>query len=500
MKHSKTAFLTILIIGLLVFLLPAFAAADDANTKYTVTYMLDGEIYGEIEQHAKGEAVKVRETPEVEGCTVSKWSKGNFTMPGSDVVIKAYSTPNRYNLVIHYVFADSGNPAANDRSVTVKYGGEYEFTSPAVKGHTPDNATVSGIMPAENVERTVEYFPTEYNLTVHYIYDGTVEKAAGDHVEKVKYGEEYIVDSPKVEGCRPDQDHVSGVMQAIDTDKTVRYTLNKYNITWRDWDGTELRKDTNVPYGTVPEYKGLTLPERAADAEYTYEFAGWDPKTEKLTRDTVYTAVYDLTANVYSVTYLINGEKIGRSENHSYGETVEPAERVEKEGYRVSKWSVTEPFIMPAGDVFITATAEKLSHALTIHYQFEDGSEAYPDYVTTLEEGERIHKISPTVIGYVPSEASVKYTMAQEDAEYTVTYRQKTHFVVYKVNDIVVHSEPHHFGDEVKVREKYSNKGWDVSDWDVQGTFTMPDDRVEINARAVRSHTGGRADPITKQK
>ena len=289
-------------------------------------------------------------------------------------------------------------------------------------------------------------------------------------------------------------------MQAIDTEKTVRYTLNKYNVTWRDWDGTELRKDTNVPYGTVPEYKGLTLPSRTADAEYTYEFAGWDPKTEKLTRDTVYTAVYDLTANVYSVTYLINGEKIGRSENHSYGEMVEPAERVEKEGYRVSEWSVTEPFIMPAGDVFITATAEKLSHALTIHYQFEDGSEAYSDYVTTLEEGERIHKISPTVIGYVPSEASVKYTMAQKDAEYTVTYRQKTHFVVYKVNDIVVHSEPHHFGDEVKVREKYSNKGWDVTDWDVQGTFTMPDDRVEINARAVRSHAGGRAAPITKQK
>ena len=500
MKHSKTALLTILILALLAFLMPAFAAADDAAAKHSVTYMLDGEVYGEIEYYAKGEAVKVRETPEMEGCTVGKWSKGNFTMPGSDVVIKAYSTPNRYNLLIHYVFADSENPAANDCAVTVKFGGEYDITSPSVKGHTPDNATVKGIMPAEDLELTVKYFPTEYNLTVHYIYADGYEKATGDHVEKVKYGEEYIVDSPVIEGYTPDQFVVTGVMKEIDTEKTVRYTVNRYNVTWRDWDGKELRKDTDVPYGTIPEYKGSTLPQRAADAEYSYEFAGWDPEIEKLTRDRTYTAVYDLTANVYSVTYLLNGEKIGRSENHSYGETVTPAEKLEREGYIVSDWSVTEPFVMPAGDVFITATAERLSHTLTMHYQFEDGSEANPDYVTTLEEGERIHKISPTVIGYVPSEASVKFTMAQEDAEYTVTYKQKTHFVVYKVNDIVVYSEPHHFGDEVKVREKYENKGWDATDWDIQGSFTMPDDRVEINAKAVKSDEGGPREPITRQK
>ena len=33
--------------------------------------------------------------------------------------------------------------------------------------------------------------------------------------------------------------------------------VNKYTVTWKNWDGTTLRTQ-NIPYGTTPSYSGLT--------------------------------------------------------------------------------------------------------------------------------------------------------------------------------------------------------------------------------------------------
>ena len=68
-------------------------------------------------------------------------------------------------------------------------------------------------------------------------------------------------------------------------------TVNKYTVTWKNDDGTELEKDTDIPYGEMPEYNGTT-PTKADDENGRYVFKGWDKDITTVTDNVTYTAQY----------------------------------------------------------------------------------------------------------------------------------------------------------------------------------------------------------------
>lgn len=70
----------------------------------------------------------------------------------------------------------------------------------------------------------------------------------------------------------------------------------KYVVTFQDWDGTVLQRDT-LYEGIMPAYKGET-PIKPATAEYTYTFAGWMPEVVPVTEDATYMATYMAVPNV----------------------------------------------------------------------------------------------------------------------------------------------------------------------------------------------------------
>ncbi len=83
----------------------------------------------------------------------------------------------------------------------------------------------------------------------------------------------------------------------------AQWELNVYTITWKVEDGTKLGT-TSVSYGVIPTFDN---PSKAADAQYTYDFAGWSPSLEVVTGDAVYTATYTSTLNSYTVSFDVNG-------------------------------------------------------------------------------------------------------------------------------------------------------------------------------------------------
>lgn len=88
----------------------------------------------------------------------------------------------------------------------------------------------------------------------------------------------------------------------ITSDVTImaQYKINRYKVTFRNWDGTIIKIDS-VAYQSTPIPP--TNLERIATAEFTYTFAGWSPKIVAVTEDATYTATYNSIVNKYTITF-----------------------------------------------------------------------------------------------------------------------------------------------------------------------------------------------------
>jgi uncharacterized repeat protein (TIGR02543 family) len=93
--------------------------------KYTITYKVDGEIYGEVETYDFGTEISIRPVPSKEGYTFSGWNIEEFpsTMPANNLEIKGTFTINSYTITFD---SAGGSEVA---SITQDYG--TEVTAPA---------------------------------------------------------------------------------------------------------------------------------------------------------------------------------------------------------------------------------------------------------------------------------------------------------------------------------------------------------------------------------
>ena len=144
-------------------------------------------------------------------------------------------------------------------------------------------------------------------------------------------------------------------------------TTNKYTVKWVDEDGTTLIDQKDYEYGAIPKFEGVE-PTKAADAQYTYTFKGWDKDYTEVKGNQTYVAVYEKTTNKYNVTYDLNGGEWTEATNefkYEYKATVEVIKTVPtREGYKFSSWRSEEvtiengAFTMPAKNVVLKAVWE----------------------------------------------------------------------------------------------------------------------------------------------
>ena len=143
--------------------------------------------------------------------------------------------------------------------------------------------------------------------------------------------------------------------------------VNKYTVKWVDDDETTLIYQKDYEYGAIPKFEGVE-PTKAADAQYTYTFKGWDKDYTEVKGNQTYVAVYEKTTNKYNVTYDLNGGEWTEATNefkYEYKATVEVIKTVPtREGYKFSGWRSEEvtiendAFTMPAKDVVLKAVWE----------------------------------------------------------------------------------------------------------------------------------------------
>ena len=164
-------------------------------------------------------------------------------------------------------------------------------------------------------------------------------------------------------------------------------TLNKYKVTFKN--GDEVLKEEQIEYGTTPTAPE-TNPTKAADAQYTYTFKGWDKKITAVTGEVVYNAEFTETLNTYKVTFK-NGEEVLKEEQVEYG-TVPTAPETNPTKAADAQYTYT----FKGWDKELTAvTGEVVYNA--------EFTETLNTYKVTFKNGDEVLKEEQVEYGTVPT-------------------------------------------------------------------------------------------------
>ena len=243
------------------------------------------------------------------------------------------------------------------------------------------------------------------------------ELAEGEAIDTDALFAQLIAHYPHLAGTVLSEDGFDGLpadgkMPAQDLTISATYEVRPFTITWIvDGVATEQK----VAYGKMPAFEGST--DKAADAQYTYTFAGWDTEPVKATADATYTATYTETLNEYTVTWTVEGNTV--TETYKYGEIPTFKGSTDKAGnaqftYTFAGWD-TEP-VAVVGDAAYTATYTETLNKYTITW--------IVDGVSTTTEVE---------YGKVPSFDGTP--VKAPDAQYTYTFSGWTPAVVAVTGD-----------------------------------------------------------------
>ena len=204
---------------------------------------------------------------------------------------------------------------------------------------------------------------------------------------------------------------------------------NGYTVTWKNEDGTILETDTELLAGTMPEYNGET-PVKAATAQYTYTFLGWDKEVVAVNGNVTYTAKYSATINKYTITFIVDG--VTTTQEVEYGTTPVFEGTTDKTAdaqytYTFAGWD--SEIVAVTGEATYTATYTSVVKKYTITFVV--------DGVTTTQEVE--YGTMPVFEGTTDkaTDGQYTYTFAGWDNEIVAVTGEATYTATYTSVEIL---------------------------------------------------------------
>ncbi|MGN1298965.1 MAG: InlB B-repeat-containing protein, partial [Candidatus Scatovivens sp.] len=376
------------------------------------------------------------------------------------------------------------------------------YEDKAITGYELDKVENLPLEVTENQEKNV--------IKVYYAkkeYTATFKLNNGEEDIEItqKYGTDLEApEEPTKEGhtFKGWDKELPSTMPDEDTVYEAQWEINKYTVTWKNYNGEVLETDENVEYGTTPEYNGET-PTRAADTQYTYTFSGWDEEIKPVTGNVTYTAKYTETTRKYTVTFVDEDETtiLKEATEYAYGtkaeEIVKPADPTKASTaeytYTFSGW--TPAIVDVTGNAVYTATYRATTNKYTVTFVDEDGitilkeatEYAYGTEAVNIGKPKNPTKAADdqytyTFSGWTPAIADVtgnavytatyrattrNYTVTFVDEDGTTVLKEATEYAYgTKAEEIVKPAEP---TKEATAEYTYAFAGWTPTIADVTG-------------------------------
>ena len=182
----------------------------------------------------------------------------------------------------------------------------------------------------------------------------------------------------------------------------AQYTINTYTVKFVNWDGSVIETQ-QVTYGsgaTTP----ATTPTRPADAQYTYTFNKWDKSYSKITSNLTVTATYLQTVNVYTVKFVDHNGKALSTQNVEYGKAATaPSNPVRSDGWIFIGWD-TDAYKNVKGNTTVTA-------------QFKDDNVYLMGVTGSWNKGD-----AGTIMPYNASTSSMSLELSKGNYEFKFIY------------------------------------------------------------------------------
>ena len=388
---------------------------DDDET--TLIYQKDYE-YGAMPQFEGVEPTKAADAQYT--YTFKGWNKDYTEVKGNQTYVAVYDKAvNKY--IIKWVNWD-GSEVRTDTKVpygtelkapedpTREADAEYTYT---FASWTPEIETVTG-----DATYKATYTKEANTYTLTYDLDGGEWENDTTYTYPKKYNEEVEVKAdPTKEGytfagwmsAEVKVENGKFTMPAKNVTLKAKWNINKYTVTWVNWDNKELEKDKDVPYGATPKYNGKE-PTKAGNAQYSYKFTGWDPEISKVTGDVTYKAQFEAVTNKYTVTWVNwDNKELEKDKDVPYGATPkydgkEPTKAGNAQySYKFTGWN---PAVSPVtGDVTYKAQFEAVTNTYTVTYDLNGG-----EWTETTNEFPYEYKATVEVVKTVPTREGYKFS------------------------------------------------------------------------------------------
>ncbi|MBP5477030.1 MAG: leucine-rich repeat protein [Paludibacteraceae bacterium] len=284
---------------------------------YTVTFKdAEGNTL-KTEQVAPGGAATAPEAPEVEGYTFIGWD-GFFNEVNADITVKAEYEIKTYNVTFKdwdgtLLFSQVVAWGTEADTPKKPYREGYTF-----KGWDKDYSSVKS-----DLVVTAQYEINKYTVT--FFGNGGVELSK----QTVDWNTAAVApDAPAVEGYTFKGWDTDFSQVTKDLEVTAQYEINKFTVTFVDWDGTELSKQTidwdgAAIYPSDPKREG-------------YTFKGWDKAIDHVKADLTVTAQYEI--NTYTVTFYDREGKVISTQTVKWNEAAETPETPAWDGHTFTAW------------------------------------------------------------------------------------------------------------------------------------------------------------------